>query len=258
MELQSSGCTWSVHMLAPEYHHLWVLSSRAAYLNSKSDRYPLQIPSRKRTEVKNVCYKLSSSVSSQHHSFCRLSERNIGISATMEANNVPLIRRSATQRHSIRSSKRLMRSTSGTSPLARNLLRTLHEQKRAALAEQRARRWELYSVVNQHVLLEPKSIRAIEKEDDEEEDQLVPSLVPTNVHEARTVASEEPTMYTASDARGKSGKKKGLMRFRTVKKHVSQVVTRMFVRKTDKRQVASTGTDDSGLTAFRRYPSTEL
>lgn len=178
----------------------------------------------------------------------------------METTNVPLIRRAMTHRHSLRSSKRLARSTSGTSPLARNLLRSLHEQKRAALAEQRARRWELYSVVNQNVLLQPKSSTSTEKDEADEEVQVVPSLIPAASYEVETVTLEESSTLPSSSAKSKTtGKKKALIRFRTVKKHVSQVVTRMFVRKTDKhRQVASSGDDDTGLTSFRRYPSTVL
>lgn len=209
--------------------------------------------------------------------------------STMEVNyNYPLIRRSVTQRNSIRASKRLMRSASGLSPLARSLLISLHEQKRAALAEQRARRWELYSVVNQQLRTEyaisntskerclkdategnckvseesycKKSEESFYKDDegshykdseetyckDAEEDQVVPNLLPTITQDTDT-SQNQPS------------KKKGLMRLRSMKKHVSKAMNRIFARKSDKHQVEEpSGFDTSNIRSFRRYPVTEL
>lgn len=159
----------------------------------------------------------------------------------MDCRQSPL-RRSMTQRRSIRSSKRLARSTSGISPLAMSLLKSQHEQKKAALLRERAYRRELFNPLT-HV-----SYADDDDQDDNAADQQE-SQLPT------LDSSLLPLCSNANDEK----KSKGGKKFRAVRRRVSKVVARVFLRKSSKKAEESEVTEPyAELKAFRRFPVTEL
>ncbi|KAL1402144.1 hypothetical protein pipiens_006208 [Culex pipiens pipiens] len=161
----------------------------------------------------------------------------------MDSRQSPL-RRAVTQRRSIRSAKRLARSTSGISPLAMSLLKSQHEQKKAALLRERAYRRELFNPLT-HVSYADDDID-VDRPEEELEDlaTLDSSLTPLCSNTDDSVSEEKKTT--------KSGK-----RFRAVRRRVSKVVARVFLRKSSKKaeeaeQNISTTTTMENATSFER------
>lgn len=163
----------------------------------------------------------------------------------MDSRQSPL-RRAVTQRRSIRSAKRLARSTSGISPLAMSLLKSQHEQKKAALLRERAYRRELFNPLT-HVSYAEDDID-VDRPEEELEDlaTLDSSIMPLCSNTDDSVSDEKKTT--------KSGK-----RFRAVRRRVSKVVARVFLRKSSKKaEEAEVMESYAELKAFRRFPVTEL
>lgn len=163
----------------------------------------------------------------------------------MDSRQSPL-RRAVTQRRSIRSAKRLARSTSGISPLAMSLLKSQHEQKKAALLRERAYRRELFNPLT-HVSYAEDDID-VDRPVEELEDlaTLDSSLMPLCSNTDDSVSDEKKTT--------KRGK-----RFRAVRRRVSKVVARVFLRKSSKKaEEAEVMESYAELKAFRRFPVTEL
>lgn len=204
-------------------------------------------------------YKNSSHPFERYHSLFEQSASNIPSvlqlrtqshpsTSIMDSRQSPL-RRSVTQRRSIRSAKRLARSTSGISPLAMSLLKSQHEQKKAALLRDRAYRRELFNPLTH-----------VSYADDEQNDIDVEQPEQEQLEDLHTLDSSVlPLCSNTDDVEAEKKTTQRCKRFRAVRRRVSKVVARVFLRKSSKKAEESEAMESCAeLKAFRRFPVTEL